>query len=112
MNKILIIEDENLIREELQPLLLNAGFAVSCITDFENTLAQIREESPDLILLDINLPAQNGYSLCASIRRFSDVAILFLTGRSTAMDELQALTLRRIGKEGLIHTKRGVGYKI
>lgn len=93
MNNILIIEDEKLIREELQTLLSNAGFAVSCVTDFENVLAQVKEESPDLILLDINLPAQNGYSLCASIRRFSEVPILFLTGRNTAMDELQALTL-------------------
>lgn len=93
MNNILIIEDEKLIREELQTLLSNAGFAVSCVTDFENVLAQVKEELPDLILLDINLPAQNGYSLCASIRRFSEVPILFLTGRNTAMDELQALTL-------------------
>lgn len=93
MNNILIIEDEKLIREELQTLLSNAGFAVSCVTDFENVLAQIKAKSPDLILLDINLPAQNGYSLCASIRRFSEVPILFLTGRNTAMDELQALTL-------------------
>ncbi len=93
MNNILIIEDEKLIREELQTLLSNAGFAVSCVTDFENVLAQIKAELPDLILLDINLPAQNGYSLCASIRRFSEVPILFLTGRNTAMDELRALTL-------------------
>lgn len=93
MNNILIIEDEKLIREELQTLLSNAGFAVSCVTDFENVLAQVKAKLPDLILLDINLPAQNGYSLCASIRRFSEVPILFLTGRNTAMDELQTLTL-------------------
>lgn len=93
MNKILIIEDEKLIREELQTLLSNAGFAVAHVTDFENTLEQIIAESPDLILLDISLPGQNGYNLCASVRRFSDVPILFITGRNTAMDELQALTL-------------------
>ena len=93
MNKILIIEDEKLIREELETLLSNAGFVVSHVENFENTLAQIKAESPDLILLDITLPGQNGYSLCASIRQFSDVPILFITGRNTAMDELQALTL-------------------
>lgn len=93
MNKILIIEDEKLIREELETLLSNAGFEVSYVADFENTLAQIKAESPDLILLDITLPGQNGYSLCASVRQFSDVPILFITGRSTTMDELQALTL-------------------
>ena len=93
MNKILIVEDEKLIQEELETLLSNAGFTVMCVTDFENTLTQIKAEMPDLILLDINLPGQNGYSLCASIRQFSDVPILFITGRNTTMDELQALTL-------------------
>lgn len=93
MNKILIIEDEKLIREELETLLSNAGFTVVNIIDFENTLENIKAESPDLILLDINLPGQNGYSLCASVRKFSDVPILFITGRNTTMDELQALTL-------------------
>lgn len=93
MNKILIVEDEKLIQEELETLLSNAGFMVVCVTDFENTLPQIKAEMPDLILLDINLPGQNGYSVCASVRQFSDVPILFITGRSTTMDELQALTL-------------------
>lgn len=93
MNKILIIEDEKLIREELETLLSNAGFAAVSVTDFENTLEHIKAELPDLILLDINLPGQNGYSLCASVRKFSDVPILFITGRNTTMDELQALTL-------------------
>lgn len=93
MNKILIIEDEKLIREELETLLSNAGFTVVCVTDFESTQAQVKAAAPDLILLDINLPGQNGYSLCASVRQFSDVPILFITGRNTTMDELQALTL-------------------
>lgn len=92
-NKILIIEDEKLIREELQTLLANAGFAVDCIIDFSDTLNRIKEASPDMILLDINLPGQNGFSLCASVRQFSNVPILFITGRDTTMDELQALTL-------------------
>lgn len=93
MNRILIIEDEKLIQEELETLLSNAGFEVSYVKNFKNTLTQVKAESPDLILLDITLPGQNGYSLCASIRQFSDVPILFITGRNTTMDELQALTL-------------------
>lgn len=93
MNKILIIEDEELIREELKTLLSNAGFSVDCIIDFSNIPNQIRSILPDLILMDVNLPGQNGYSLCTAIRSFSQTPILFLTGRSTAMDELQALTL-------------------
>lgn len=91
--KILIIEDEELIREELKTLLANAGYRIDCIVDFSETLNSIRLVSPDLILLDINLPGQDGYHLCTLIRSFSDVPILFITGRNTAMDELQALTL-------------------
>ena len=92
-NKILIIEDEELIREELITLLTNAGYMVECVIDFCDTLNYVKTTSPDLILLDINLPGQDGYSLCSSIRSFSMTPILFITGRNTAMDELQALTI-------------------
>lgn len=91
--KIVIIEDEELIREELKTLLANAGYTVDCVTNFEKTIDYIKSISPDLILLDINLPGQDGYRLCSSIRTFSAVPILFITGRNTTMDELQALTL-------------------
>lgn len=91
--KILLIEDDPLIREELHTLLSNTGYTVNSVTDFGTTLNQVRSFSPDLILLDINLPGQDGYALCASIRSFSATPILFITGRNTAMDELQALTL-------------------
>lgn len=93
MYKILIIEDEVLIREELRTLLMNAGFEVECTVDFAKVPEQVRETAPDLILLDINLPGKDGYSLCTSIRSFSDTPVLFVTGRDTAMDELQALTI-------------------
>lgn len=93
MDKILIIEDDILIQKELKTLLSNQGYAASCITDFTNVPDQVREAAPDLILLDINLPGQDGYQICTAVRSFSDLPILFLTGRSTAMDELQALTL-------------------
>lgn len=92
-NKILIIEDEELIRDELSVLLENAGFATECVCVFENTLQQVKDSDPDLILLDVNLPGMDGFWLCAQIRSFSRTPILFLNGRNTAMDELQALTL-------------------
>lgn len=93
MDRILIIEDDALIREELATLLSNQGYGVCCVTDFRDVPMQVREASPDLILLDINLPGQDGFQVCTIIRSFSTVPILFLTGRGTAMDELQALTL-------------------
>ena len=91
--KIVIVEDEELIREELKTLLINAGYVVDCVTNFAKTIDYIKSAFPDLILLDINLPEQDGYRLCSSIRSFSTTPILFITGRNTTMDELQALTL-------------------
>lgn len=93
MKKILIIEDEELIRDELSILLRNAGFLTECVDSFENVTMQVKRSDPDLIILDINLPGMDGYQLCTRIRSFSKTPILFLTGRSAAMDELQALTL-------------------
>ena len=93
MDRILIIEDDTLIQEELATLLSNQCYRACCVTDFRDVPRQVREASPDLILLDVNLPGQDGYRLCTAIRSFSTVPIMFLTGRDTAMDELQALTL-------------------
>lgn len=93
MDKIMIIEDEQLIREELNILLSNIGYAVSCVIDFKDIVKQIKDIIPDLILLDINLPEQDGYKICSTIRSFSAVPILFITSRNDAMDELQALTM-------------------
>ena len=55
MLKILLIEDDSLIREELKTLLSNQGYQVSGVTDFRDVPRQVREASPDLILLDISL---------------------------------------------------------
>ena len=95
MNKILIIEDDSLIRQELGTLLSNQGYDAACVTDFRDVPRQVRETSPDLILLDINLPGQDGYRICTAVRSFSAVPILFLTGRDTAMRSEE----RRVGKE-------------
>lgn len=93
MNNILIIEDELVIREELTILLKNAGYLAETVLDFDDCISEIQTYNPDLILLDINLPGQDGFRLCSSIRSFSSVPIIFITGRDTPFDELQALTL-------------------
>lgn len=93
MDKILIIEDEELIREELKTLLSNAGYLAETVEDFSNAAELVRSSAPALVLLDINLPGRDGFHLCADIRSFTDVPILFLTGRDTSMDELYALTI-------------------
>ncbi len=88
MSKILIVEDESKIREELQNFLNNNGYEATSIDDFENTLTDILNKETELILLDINIPNQNGMFLCKEIRKESKVPIIIVTSRNSDMDEL------------------------
>ncbi len=89
--KILIIEDEAVIRRELKILLENAMYEVAVLTEFHHILPQIAEQSPDLILLDINLPGCSGFDLCTQIRGEMGVPVIFLTSRTDSMDELNGI---------------------
>lgn len=93
MQKIMIIEDDPGIREELASLLGNQGYLVFSVTDFRQVTTQVLQEQPDLILLDIGLPGRDGFALCTDIRKLSDRPIIIVTSRDTAMDELYALSL-------------------
>ena len=68
---IMIIEDEQEIREELEMVLLAAGYEVTLPEDLEHVPAQVHTGKPDLILLDIQLPFMDGYEICREIRKFS-----------------------------------------
>lgn len=91
--KILIIEDEQEIREELEILLKNAGYEVEKITKFEDVANQVTEIKPHLILLDVNLPGKNGYEICTKIRAEIETPIIFVTSKNSALDELNGLTV-------------------
>ena len=85
MKKIMIIEDDLSIREELMLLLKNDGYCPLSITDFTNISEQILKVHPDLILLDIGLPGQDGFSLCVKIRKTVSVPIIFVTCRYSGL---------------------------
>ncbi|HIQ98135.1 MAG TPA: response regulator transcription factor [Candidatus Scybalocola faecavium] len=93
MPKIAIIEDEIYMREELTDMLGKSGYDPVPITDFENAPAQIRALSPDLVLLDINLPGPSGFEICKAIQSGFSGSILVLTARDRLEDELHALGL-------------------
>lgn len=93
MYKIMIVEDDIEIREELKILLQNNGYEVKVTTNFENVEKQILEEQCHLILLDINLPNKNGYEICSKIRTKSKLPIIFATSRNSSMDELNGIML-------------------
>src|SRR5699024_2561308 len=90
MYRIMIVEDEIMMREELVSILKNNGYEVSYIKNFINVAEQIIEEHIDLILLDINLPNENGYQICSKIRSNISVPIIFITSRNSDMDELNS----------------------
>ena len=89
--KILIIEDDPLIRNELKTLLQSNGYEAAAPEDFSDVIDRIKAEQPHLILLDIKLPGTNGFSLCTEVRTFSEVPIIFVTSRDTSADELLSI---------------------
>ena len=91
--KIFIIEDDPLIRNELNSLLQSNGYETEAPELFSNVIDRIKAEQPHLILLDIKLPGASGFSLCTQIRIFSDVPIIFVTSCNTDMDELNSIML-------------------
>jgi DNA-binding response OmpR family regulator len=93
MNKMLIIEDDPAIREELAMLLENEGYRIMAITDFARVTADTESFRPDLILLDLGLPGTDGFTLCKELRRVSRAPIIFVTSRDNSIDELKALSL-------------------
>lgn len=93
MQKIMIVEDESSVREELASLLRDEGYQPFVVVDFKNIRNQVGEIAPDLILLDMGLPGCDGLTLCAELRRDVDIPIIFVTGRDSVGDELSALSL-------------------
>ena len=87
--KILIIEDDPLIRNELKTLLQSNSYKTVAPEDFSDVIDQIKAEQPHLIILDIKLPGTSGFSLCTEIRTFSEVPIIFVTSCNTDMERAE-----------------------
>ena len=91
MSKILIVEDDKKLRQELVTFLNKNGFEARGLENFENTIQDILEENADLILLDINLPYTDGEFVCKEVRKVSNVPIIMVTSRDNEIDELMSL---------------------
>lgn len=89
--KILLIEDDILLREELKILLENAMYSVTAPDPCTDAADRALSGQADLILLDVNLPGLSGFDLCTRIRSKSDTPVIFLTGRTGPMDELTGI---------------------
>ena len=91
MEKILIVEDDRKIREELCSALEKKGYACILLEQFEDVAGQILREAPDLVLLDLNLPVQDGFYICQEVRKQADVPVIVVTSSDSDMDELMSL---------------------
>ena len=92
MKKILIIEDDAELREELKILLDKNGYEGIVTEHFDNLLSEIADSNADLILLDINLPYVDGENLLRQLRKKSDVPVIMVTSRNTEIDEVLCMS--------------------
>ena len=91
MQKILIVEDDEKLRSELEIFLNNNGYQAECLKSFDNTIVDILKINPNLILLDINLPGVDGEYICKEIRKQSNMGIIIVTSRDNELDELVSI---------------------
>ncbi len=92
MKKIMIIEDDTIISKELYELLVNAGYEALILKDFSNAKEEILKSNIDLILLDINIPYQNGEQLLKEIRKESNIPVIMVTSRASETDEILSIS--------------------
>ena len=93
MFTIMVVDDNEQLQNEIGNLLIANGYSILKPKDFNKISQIVKESSPDLILLDINLPNDDGFKICTEIRSFSNIPIIFITSRNTNIDELMSITL-------------------
>lgn len=94
MKKIMIVEDDIELREELSTFLNNSGYQVKLVTEFDTlnqTFSNLASDV-DLILLDINIPGMNGESLLKTFRKTSNIPVIMVTSKNNEMDELLCMS--------------------
>ncbi|MBQ8138409.1 MAG: response regulator transcription factor [Lachnospiraceae bacterium] len=88
MKKIMVLEDDEGIREELAILLSNSGYSVEAPEIFESPVENILNSAPDMILLDINLPGMNGKEILRQLRKQSQIPVIMVTSSDAERDEV------------------------
>lgn len=93
MHKILLVEDDAVIRHMIKKMLEQWGYHMVAVEDFMEVLSIFAQEEPQLVLMDIGLPLFNGYHWCQEIRKISTVPIMFLSSRDQSMDIVMAINM-------------------
>ena len=89
--KILVVDDEKLLVKGIKFNLEQDGYAVVTAFDGEEAIRLAHDESIDLILLDLMLPKVDGFTVCRTIRSFSNVPIIMVTAKSEDIDKILGL---------------------
>lgn len=89
--RVLVVDDEKLIIKGIKFSLEQDGMEVDCAYDGEEALEYAKNNSYDIILLDVMLPKLGGFEVCQQIREFSDVPVIMLTARGDDMDKILGL---------------------
>ncbi len=90
---ILIVDDDDLLRRSLAFNLDQAGFRTSTAESAETALSQVRLDKPDMVLLDISLPAMDGLDAMRQLKEQFDLPVIFVTARRRELDEALGLEL-------------------
>jgi DNA-binding response OmpR family regulator len=90
---ILLVEDDVRLSELVSHYLENNGFRVTIAARGEQVVAQVQRETPDLVILDLGLPGQDGFSICRQLRPRYTNPILILTARNNDIDHVLGLEL-------------------
>ena len=93
MHKILLVEDDETIRQQVKIIMEQWGFEVIAVDDFMDVLGTFVQTNPHLILMDIGLPLYNGYHWCQEIRKISKVPIIFLSSANDNMNIVMAMNM-------------------
>ncbi|MBS4218464.1 response regulator transcription factor [Bacillus sp. FJAT-49711] len=93
MYKVLIVEDDHKLRDIMGQYLAKWNFRPLFVDNFERIDQITLKENPHIILLDINLPGNNGFYWCSKLRQLSDVPIIFISSRSESMDIVIAMNM-------------------
>lgn len=91
MYKVLIIEDDEKLRNLIRDGLIRYNYDVSTVKDYSNVKREFIKEAPHLVLMDINLPNYDGFFWCREIRSISKVPIIFISARFSDMDQVLAI---------------------
>src|SRR5512134_3807889 len=90
---VLVVDDEERLRELLRGYLTQAGFSVLLAADGPQALELARSQRPDLLVLDLMLPGIDGLEVCRQLRAFSDAYVLMLTARGEEVDRIVGLSV-------------------